>query len=496
MASTHILSKSTFLKGLQCDKHLYLYKNNKELLDPLTEMQQAIFSRGTDVGKIAQKLFPKGIDVSPPSPMNFQKSIELTEELMKKRKPVIYEAAFVYDEVLAAADIVVRDGDGWNMYEVKSSTSVNEVHINDAAVQYWIVSNLGYKINDISIVYINNQYVRKGKLDLNSVFNIESVLEFVLERQDFVTEEVARQKRVLEKTSVPKVDIGMHCTDPYPCGFIGHCWEHIPKNSVFDISGMHLRKKFEFYDEGIIRMEDMPKDAALNSNQQLQIEGTLRNKKVIDTEAIKEFLTTLNYPMYFVDFESFQPPIPLYGNSKPYQQIPFQYSAHYKESAQSELKHYEFLAEPESDPRIPFIENLLKVLGDKGDIIVYNKAFETTRLKEIARDHPKYADKIEKLFDRVKDIMIPFQKKYYYTPEMEGSYSIKYVLPALVPELSYANMEIADGGTASLAYEGLLNLGDFIKIDETKKQLLEYCKLDTLAMVRILEKLEQITANT
>lgn len=196
--------------------------------------------------------------------------------------------------------------------------------------------------------------------------------------------------------------------------------------------------------------------------------------------------------MYFVDFESFQPPVPLYNNSKPYQQIPFQYSVHFKESAESDLLHYEFLAEPESDPRIPFVENLLKVLGDKGDIVVYNKAFEITRLKEIARDHPKYAKKIEKLFDRVKDIMIPFQKKYYYTPEMEGSYSIKYVLPALVPELSYENMQIADGGTASLAYESLLTLDDFIKIDEIKKQLLEYCKLDTLAMVRILEKLESL----
>jgi len=492
MASTHILSKSTFLKGLQCDKHLYLYKNNRELLDPLTEMQQAIFSRGTDIGKIAQQLFPAGIDVSPSSPRNFKKSIEQTKKLMNKVEPVIYEAAFVYDEVLAAADIVVKDGDGWNMYEVKSSTSVNEVHINDAAVQYWIASNLGYKINDISIVYINNQYIRNGKLDLNSVFSIESVLEFVLERQDFVTEEVARQKKVLGKTTVPKVDIGMHCTNPYPCGFIGHCWKHIPKNSVFDISGMHLRKKFEFYDEGIINMEDIPEDAALNSNQQLQIDGTLHNKKVIDKEAIKEFLSTLNYPMYFVDFESFQPPIPLYNNSKPYQQIPFQFSVHYKKSAESELKHFEFLAEPENDPRIPFIENLLDILGNEGDIIVYNKAFEIARLKEIARDHPKYAKKIEKLFDRVRDIMIPFQKKYYYLPDMQGSYSIKYVLPALVPELSYANMQIADGGTASLAYESLLNLGDFIKIDDTKKQLLEYCKLDTLAMVKILEKLEKV----
>lgn len=492
MASSHILSKSTFLKGLQCDKHLYLYKNNKELLDPLSEMQQAIFSRGTDVGKLAQQLFPGGIDASPLSPTKFDESIKLTEELIQKGEHVIYEASFMFEQVLAAADIVVNDDSGWKIYEVKSSTSVNEVHINDAAVQYWIVSNLGYKVKDISIVYINNQYLRKGELDLNSLFSIESVLEFALEKQKFVTDEVTRQKRVLKRNSIPKVDIGMHCTDPYPCGFIGYCWKHIPENSVFDISGMHLRKKFELYEKGIIKMKDIPNDCGLNKNQQLQIDGVLQNKKIIDKEAIKEFLDTISYPMYFVDFESFQPPVPLYEDSKPYQQIPFQYSVHYKESASSELRHFEFIAEPDTDPRIPFIENLLKVLGNKGDIIVYNKSFEITRLKEIQRDLPKYAKQIEKLFDRVKDLMLPFQKKYYYSPEMKGSYSIKYVLPTLVPELSYENMVIADGGTASLAYESLLTLDDFIKIDEIKKQLLEYCKLDTLAMVRILEKLREL----
>lgn len=494
MASSHILSKSTFLKGLQCDKHLYLYKNNKELLDPLSEMQQAIFSRGTDVGILAQQLFPGGIDASPPSPTKFDESIKLTEELIKKGEQIIYEASFMFERILAAADIVVKEQDGWKIYEVKSSTAVNEVHINDAAVQYWIVSNLGYKVKDISIVHINNQYVRKGELDLNSLFNIESVLKFVLEKQKFVADEVARQKRVLNKKSIPKVDIGIHCTDPYPCGFIGYCWKHIPENSVFDISGMHLKKKFELYEKGIIKLSDITSDVGINKNQQLQIQGELTNKTIIDKEAIKEFLSTISYPMYFVDFESFQTPVPLYDNSKPYQQIPFQYSVHYKKFPESELHHFEFIAEPDTDPRIPFIENLLKILGNKGDIIVYNKSFEITRLKEIQRDLPKYAKQIEKLFDRVIDLMLPFQKKYYYVPEMKGSYSIKYVLPALVPELSYDNMSIADGGTASLAYESLLTLDDFIKIDKIKKQLLEYCKLDTLAMVRILEKLRSLVS--
>lgn len=492
MKSSYLLSKSSFLKGLQCDKHLFLYKYKKELLDPLTEMQEAIFARGTDVGKLAQELFPGGIDATPKSLKRFGESAELTKSLLQNDEQIIYEATFINDAVLAAADIVVKQNDELSIYEVKSSTSVNEVHINDAAVQYWIISNLGYKINDIAIVYINNQYEREGELDLNSLFNVGSVLDFVLPKQSFVTEEVKRQKNILGRKSVPEVKIGMHCTDPYPCGFIGHCWKHIPENSIFDISGMHLRKKFELYEQDVVKVKDIPPDFGLNKNQQLQVEGILNDTTIIDKEAIKMFLDTLNYPMYFIDFESFQPPVPLYDKSRPYQQIPFQYSVHYKENPKAKLEHHEFIADPDSDPRIPFIENLLEAVGDNGDIIVYNKSFEITRLKEIAQVLPEYEKEINSVIVRIKDLMLPFQRKYYYTPEMQGSYSIKYVLPALVPELSYNEMEIADGGTASLAYESLLSLDDFIKIDEIKKQLLEYCKLDTLAMVRILERLEKV----
>jgi len=182
----------------------------------------------------------------------------------------------------------------------------------------------------------------------------------------------------------------------------------------------------------------------------------------------------------------------LYDNSKPYQQIPFQYSIHLKDKKDGELKHFEFLAEPGDDPRVKFIEGLLKDTEGKGDIVVYNKAFEITRLKEIARDFPKYSDEIEKLILRIKDLMIPFQRKYYYAPEMIGSYSIKAVLPSLVPELSYDKLKIKEGGLASITFEGLQAETDMIIIAETREQLLEYCKMDTLAMVRIMEKLEMI----
>jgi hypothetical protein len=193
-----------------------------------------------------------------------------------------------------------------------------------------------------------------------------------------------------------------------------------------------------------------------------------------------------------MDFETFQPAVPMFDNSKPYQQIPFQYSLHYKKNKKSKIDHFEFLADAENDPRIKFIENLLRDTKTDGDILTYNKSFETLRLKEIAEAFPKYKKDIEERISRIKDLMLPFQKKYYYTGEMQGSYSIKYVLPALVPELSYENLEINEGGLASIAFESLYYETDLMRIAEIRQNLLEYCKLDTFAMVKLLEKLESL----
>ena len=406
---------------------------------------------------------------------------------------VIYEAAFMFNEVLSIADIVVRENGGLKVYEVKSSTSISETYLNDAALQYYVISSLGMRVKDFSIIYINNQYVRKGNLDIEELFTTESVLEFILPLQKTVKENVDRFKKVILKKKMPVIDIGEHCYNPYTCGFFNYCRKHIPEDSIFDFSGMHLTKKYELYREGIININDVPLDYPLNKNNKLQLDVHKSGKALIDKKAIKNFLSDLNYPLYFMDFETFQPAVPLYDNSKPYQQIPFQYSVFLKKNKNSEAEHFEFLAEPGIDPRKKFIENLLKVIKGKGDVLVYNKTFEITRLNEIARDFPEYADEIEKLISRIKDLMTPFQKKYYYSPEMKGSYSIKAVLPALVPELSYDNLEINEGGLASIAYESLQTETDLMFIAEIKQQLLEYCKLDTLGMVRILEKIETLS---
>ena len=461
-------------------------------MDQLSEMQKAIFKRGTDVGKLAQELYPGGIDASPKNQFEYDKAAKLTKELLQKKQKVIYEASFNFNDVLSIADIVVNEKNALKVFEVKSSTSISEIYIQDAALQYWVIKNSGYKIKDFSIVYINNQYVRKGKLDLNKLFITESVLNLILPMQNWVEENVNRFKKVLSKKTIPQIDIGEHCYDPYVCGFYQYCRKHIPENSVFDLSGIHLTKKYEMYRDGIIRLEDINDEIKLSINAALQLDVYRSKQDLIDKKAIKEFLSDLKYPIYFMDFETFQPAVPMFDNSRPYQQIPFQYSLHFKKNKKSKIEHFEFLAEAGQDPRIKFIESLLQNTKNNGDILTYNKSFEVLRLKEIAEAFPKYKKEIEERISRVKDLMIPFQKKYYYTNDMQGSYSIKYVLPALVPELSYENLEINEGGLASIAFESLYYETDMIKISETRNNLLKYCKLDTLAMVKILEKLESL----
>ena len=486
---TYQLSKSSFIKGMQCEKHLYLYKHHYELMDDISGLQQAVFDRGTNVGKLAQELFPSGIDASPKNVRRGDLAVENTASIIFDGQKIIYEAGFIYDDILVYSDIIVKENDSWKIYEVKSSTGISETYLWDAAVQYYVLSGSGLKISDISLVYINNEYVRKGELELDKLFFSESVLRDIEPLLPMVATHSRKFKQVINRPEMPDIDIGEHCTNPYRCSFYSYCWDKIPPNSIFEISNMHLKKKFELYREGIIELDDIPEDMVLSKNHKIQVDAYRSNRSIIEVEKIKELLSEFTYPLYFMDFESFQPAVPLYDNSRPYQQIPFQFSVHLLEKENAELRHYEFLGDPNNDPRKSFIENLIKSLGVEGSIVVYNKSFENTRLREIVRDYPEYEERVERIIERVVDLMVPFQKKYYYLPEMKGSFSIKNVLPALVPELNYKGMEIGDGGTASVSFENLSNMDDMFEIEKVRNNLLEYCKLDTYAMVKIYEKL-------
>jgi hypothetical protein len=487
------LSKSTFIRGLQCEKSLYLYKHHYNLKDPTPSLLQTTFDQGTNIGILAQELFPNGVDASPENHFKMFESVGKTLDYINRGESIIYEATFLYDDVMSALDILVKDNDGWKAYEVKSSTKVTDTYIKDAAIQYYTIINSGIELKDISIVYINNQYIKKGEIDINELFTIESVYDQALEFLTQIPNEIKRLKDVIDGSEIPQKDIGLHCFDPYDCDFKGTCWKHIPEYSVFDISNLNKKKKFNLYNQGIITLDQIDLDnTTLNLNQKLQVQSEIEGSVLIDKDQIRSFIDDLNYPLYFLDFETIRPPIPIFENSRPFQQIVFQYSVHIKQTPSSEIDHEEYLANPDVDPRIEFVKKIIEDCGNEGDILVYNIGFERSKLVDLIEVFPQYSEKLKGIINRLKDLMIPFQKKWYYKPEMKGSYSIKSVLPSLTNNLSYDSLEIKEGGTASDTFLKMINKSFKGDEDEVRKQLLQYCELDTQAMVEILKKIELV----
>jgi hypothetical protein len=345
----------------------------------------------------------------------------------------------------------------------------------------------GLPLTNIDIVVLNSSYIRSGNIDIQKLFTRHSVTKQVLRLQPMVSKKIEELKEMLSLPMIPDIGIGPHCTDPYGCDFMGYCWQHVPPDSVFKVTGLLGPNKWDLYHKGILRMVDIPEDYPLNPVQKMQLMGLRKGFQKWNRAEIRKFLDRLSFPLYFLDFESFQPAVPMFENSRPYQQVPFQYSLHRLSNWGGETDHMEFLAEAGPDPRPLLAEQLIKDAGQAGDILVYNLAFEKRILQDIIRDFPGFSSSLKPIIDRLRDLMDPFRKRQIYLPAMNGSYSIKSVLPALVPGYGYDGLSIADGGTASISYQGLFHLTDQAMIESTRQDLLKYCGMDTLGMVKILE---------
>jgi len=483
------LSKSLFIRGLQCHKSLYLHKHHPELRDETPPSREALFRSGSEVGVVAQGLFPGGATI-PYDPDTYDRQVALTQEEIAQGASTLYEAAFHFDNVFVKVDILNKGKDGWDIYEVKSSTSIKDVYIPDAAVQYYVVKGSGLPVSRIFLVHINNQYVREGGIDVRQLFTVNDVTSEVRQMQDTVEGELDAQKTML-RGDIPRIDIGPYCSDPYECDFVGHCWEHIPDESVFDIRGSKSLP-FTLYNRGIVRLEEVPL-YMLTPNQRLQVEAALERKVVISSEAVREFLDSLWYPLYFLDFETVGAAVPLFDGTRPYQQVPFQYSLHYLEDEDAGLLHHEYLADPKIDPREELIKKLASEIPQNACILAYYAGFEAGVLRGLAEWLPKYRDDIDVMLGNLRDLAVPFQKKDVYHWQFSGSYSLKYVLPALVPDLRYEDMEVRDGDMAMQAYFRMRGSGDPEEIGRLRSALLAYCRLDTLGMVRIIERLKEMT---
>ncbi len=480
------LSKSLFIRGLQCHKSLFLHKYHPELKDEASVEQEARFQAGYEVGNYAKLLFPGGIEI-PYDGLTHSEQLEKTKAEIERGISILYEAAFSYNGVFVKVDILHKDKDGWAIYEVKSSTAIKPVHLDDIAIQYHAVVGSGMAVSRAHLVYINNKYVRNGEIEPSKLFTIADVTPIAEEKQGFVAQKISALQSMLAG-SMPDIGIGKQCDNPYPCDFKGNCWQHIPEDSVFDLKRKGV-DKFELYRQRIVEMKDIPLEI-LNRNQRIQTEAFLQKSEVIDRDAIRAFLDSLWYPMYFLDFETIYTPIPFYDGVSPYQQVPFQYSLHSLQNAEAELRHSEFLASPKEDPRQLLLTQLLGEIPANACIISYTD-FETKRLRELSQWFPERKAELDRLVGNVRDLAQPFKQMAYYHWKMNGSYSIKAVLPCLLPDMGYYGLEIRDGGMAVDAYLRMRASDNPDEVDKIRRALLEYCKLDTMAMVRILEKLRE-----
>ena len=493
------LSKSKYCRCVQCQKILWLEKYKPECATP--EDKTVIFENGHKVGELAKGLFGDYEDI--PFDKTITPMIKQTEELMLKKPNVITEASFDYDHNFCSVDVLKNDVDGVEIYEVKSSTKVKDIYLDDAAYQYYVLSNLGYNVKKVCIVYVNNEYV-KGELpvedELDQYFNIEDVTDIALSKQDEIQSNIDEINRFMEQygeDNEPPTCLELKCFNPYDCDFWQYCTQDLPKPNVFDVAGMWKSKKFEKYNEGKVSFEDLLYED-LNPKYIEQVDFEVNDKEPkINKAAIARTLNSLEYPLYFIDYETYNQPIPEVEGTKPYQQLPFQYSLHVIEEEGAPIEHKEFLAEVDDEDFIrTFAESMISNLPEDGSVIVYNKSFESSVNRKIGELYPEYADEMTRINGNIVDFMVPFKDRNYYSKEMQGSYSIKYVLPALYPDdedLDYDNLRgVHNGGEAFNAFLSLKGKSKEEQ-EETREDLLEYCKLDTLAMVKLWDKFKEVT---
>ncbi len=498
------LSKSKYTKFCQCPKALWLkrYKPDEEVIDPSSESR---FSTGSQVGDLAKQLFGTYTEVTVKDENNnldLSAMIEKTKELVQQGVDNIAEAAFSYDEKYCAVDILHKENGGYAIYEVKSSSdsaSENKKpkdikhYINDIAYQKWVLTQAGMNITGTYLVRLNSDYVRQGNLNIKKLFYIKNVDDLVEQVYPAVGKNIAAAENVLTQTNEPDQKFGGCCNKPHECTFWQYCSRKLPQHSIFDLYNMHFNKAAEHYYNGIESVKDAVKLGKLTDIQQIQVSSELSGNTHINSEGIRQFLKKITYPLYFLDFETVQDAVPQYDGTKPFQQIPFQYSLHYIKEEGGELKHTEFLAQPTGDPRRALAEQLCNDIPLNVCTTAYNKNFECGRIKEMADAFPDLAPHLLNIKEHIVDFLEPFRDGYYYLPAMNGSFSIKEVLPALFPDdpsLDYHNLTggVQNGGDAMSIFPKMKDMTPSEQAS-IRKALLEYCKLDTYAMVKVWVKL-------
>jgi len=481
-----LLTKSKYLIGLQCYKYLWIVCNEPDKLPPDSLSTKYKFEQGNIVGQYAKKLYPNGEDI-PPFP--FKDNIGRTKELLNERKP-LFEAGILFENCFSRIDILVPvEDDKWDIIEVKSSGEVKDQYIDDVSFQRYCCEKFGIKIRKCFLMHINREYTREDEIKPDRLLETEDITSKVEEIIIGIQERINKMIEVINSDTCPDIPIGKQCNNPYDCPLIEYCWGFLSPENVFEL--YNCRKCFQLFKEGVISIKDIPDDFKLNDKQKVQRDCAISGRPFVNKEEIKQFLDTLQSPLYYFDFETYASVIPFFDGTKPNQKIPFQFSLHIVKKDGS-IKHISYLADTNKDPRPEILQKMKEVLGNKGSIITYHKSFEEGRLKELALSFPDYQDWIESILTRIVDLETPFKNFYYYNPVQKGSASIKKILPALTGK-SYGEMDINNGEDAFIKFLSVT----FKEVSEEEKtkvrnDLEKYCCLDTEGMVWIVNELNNL----
>lgn len=450
---------------------------------------------GEDVGVLACELFPNGARIHFCDGISYD--AKRTKELLDSGTNVIYEATFIYEGIVVMVDILQNTPQGLIINEVKSSTSLKEVYIYDLSVQYYVITHCGYSIKEANLIHLDTSYKMGDSLELTELFSIVPCLESVQEFTPKIPAILQEFAHTLKGQDEPSIDIGLHCDDPYSCEAKSYCWEAKMgikgQDSIFNLAWLNISKKLELYRQGVLRFNDIKDMDTLSYKQILQVECFKQKSVHIQKDKIKEFLWSLSYPIYHLDFETFQPALPRFVGTSAYEQIPFQFSLHIQHK-DGKLEHKEFLAKSGIDPRVELIQTLLDSIPQNAFILAYNASFEKGVITRLAASFPQYEKKLLHIASQIEDLMYPFAARHYYHYKQNCSHSIKVVLPALVPQMEsvYNELNLVHNDGEAMECFGALESMPKEKQIEYRKALLAYCKLDTLAMVEIIKALEKL----
>jgi predicted RecB family nuclease len=481
------LSKSRFIAGLQCPKRLYLEVHQPDLAAGCDEGGQAVMDQGHEVGLVAQKRFTGGISVGF-GDGGFAQAIRDTKELLSNPTvPAIFEAAFEHNGVFLRTDILERvDSSKFRLIEVKSSTSVKDQHLYDVAVQRHVLISSEVQVTSASLMHLNRDYVYAGgDYDLNALFKLVSFTGEMAIAPAEIADRLAKDFTMIGADATPDIEPGDQCNKPFTCEFFDHCNLPLAADHIAHLPGMRSKMRAALAELGVTLIGAIPNDFKLTDQQHHACRSVKTGKTWIAPELANE-LASLKYPLCFMDFETIFPALPRFMGMRPYDQSPIQWSVHKQESPGAQIEHCEFLAEDVSDPRLKFAESLCSALKGAGSIVVYNQTFEKQRLSELSSHLPKYRKEIDCIRDKLWDLL-PMVRAHVYHPAFEGSYSLKKVLPALVPSMKYDGMEVADGGQAGLAWQKMISPETpVLERQQLRRALLDYCGQDTLALARLV----------